>query len=134
MQQMERAMLQVAALRTLNVFLSDGHVIESLLLARDVTATPDKEQVIANAPAEHHLQTCVQRVMKQLVSHAAMTSPITRTVSTCDLVRVQHVLYRVAVESDVSRRMGIDSKQGNGSSVRYIMTKCCQAQDCSNSI
>ena len=131
---MERAMLQVAALRTLNVFLSDGHVIESLLLARDVTSTADKEQVIANAPAEHHLQTCVQRVMKQLVSHAAMKSPITRTVSTCDLVRVQHVLYRVAVESDVSRRMGIDSKQGNGSSVRYIMTKCCQAQDCSNSI
>ena len=109
---MERALLQVAALRTLNVLLADGHVIESLLLARDVTANADKEQVISDLQPEQHLQSCVQRVMKQLVRHAAMTSAITRTVSTCDLVRVQQVLYRVAVESEVMRRTGVAAKQG----------------------
>ena len=112
MEQMERALLQVAALRTLNVLLADGHVIESLLLARDVTANADKEQVISDLQPEQHLQSCVQRVMKQLVRHAAMTSAITRTVSTCDLVRVQQVLYRVAVESEVMRRTGVAAKQG----------------------
>ena len=59
----------------------------------------------------------VRLVMKQMVKHAVLSAPIQRTVSLTELVRTQHVLYKVAVDAIAKTQFNIGEKQGMGDNI-----------------
>ena len=64
---------------------------------------------------DEELQASVRSIVRSMVRHAVMTSPIKRTVSVAELSRVQHVLYKLAVEAEAKRTNSIPEKQGTQS-------------------
>ena len=78
---------------------------------------------------DEELQACVRSIVRSMVRHAVMTSPIKRTVSVAELSRVQHVLYKLAVEAEAKRTNSIPEKQGTRSTATSVnvICLCCTA-------
>ena len=69
-------------------------------------------QTTSETKTSGDIQCCVRSIIKNMVQHAVLTSPIKRTVSVAELTRVQHTLYKMAVEAEAKKAHGIQEKQG----------------------